>query len=246
MFVAPVYWDINSLSTFRNFDLLSNSSFLVQSSCFLLAPPFLVSVSFAQSCFLCFLCSPTRPLLTASPTTVSEWEEVGAEQRAGISTPITITSSGVLNEVTHSSVAGANHCSLLPKHSDNDRQRGGFSCLETLNLTQAQTVHVETHMAVDGESDEKVSDTRSSIKRDTHMSFPLANRLPGCMETGRRCADLSTAALSLLYDPLHHHIQAVNLSSNAHATADMWIPSSDFNWAHIQRRCWSSRRGMRS
>lgn len=78
-----------------------------------------------------------------------------SEQQAGISTPITITSSGVLNEVTHSSAAGANHCSLLPKHSDNDRQSGGFSCVEMPNLTQARTAHVETHMVADGEWKEK-------------------------------------------------------------------------------------------
>lgn len=38
-----------------------------------------------------------------------------SEQQASISTPITITSSGVLNEVAHGSAAGANRCSLLPK-----------------------------------------------------------------------------------------------------------------------------------
>lgn len=108
-----------------------------------------------------------------------------SERQAGISTPITITSSGVLNEVTHSSAAGANHCSLLPKHSDNDRQRGGFSCLEMLNLTQAHTVHVETHMVAHGEKKEnEVSDAESVRKRDTHLSyvsFPLANKLPACI-----------------------------------------------------------------
>lgn len=39
---------------------------------------------------------------------------VMAKQHSGISALITIISSGVLNEVAHSSVAGANHCSLLP------------------------------------------------------------------------------------------------------------------------------------
>lgn len=48
------------------------------------------------------------------------------------------------------------------------------------------------------------------------------------MEAGRRGGDLSAAALSLLYGPLHHRANAVNLSSNWHATADMWFPSSDF------------------
>lgn len=105
-------------------------------------------------------------------------------QQAGISTPITITSSGVLNEVTHSSAAGANHCSLLPKHSDNDRQSGGFGCAEMLNLTQAHTVHVETHMVADGEWRERVLDTEIVRKIDTHLSnvsFPLAKKLTACI-----------------------------------------------------------------
>lgn len=48
------------------------------------------------------------------------------------------------------------------------------------------------------------------------------------METGPRWGDLSTAALSLLYGPLHHHIEAVNPSSNWHSAADMWFLSSNF------------------
>lgn len=79
------------------------------------------------------------------------------EQQAGISTPITITSSGVLNEVAHGSAAGgANHCSLLLfffKRSDNGGRRGGFSCLGMPNLTRLHTVRFKNkhwHTAANG------------------------------------------------------------------------------------------------
>lgn len=59
-----------------------------------------------------------------------------------------------------------------------------------------------------------------------------AKKTPACvlgeMETSPRWGDLSRAALSLLYGPLHHHIEAVNPSSNWPAAADMWFLSSDF------------------
>lgn len=151
-----------------------------------------------------------------------------SEQRASISTPITITSSGVLNEVTHSSAAGANHCSLLPKHSDNGWQKGGLGWREMLNLAPAHTVHKGRHMVAGGEwRGKEVSDIVRK-KRDAHLScasFPLAKT---ACETGQQRGDLSTAAPALLYDPLHHHIRAVNPSSKRHAAADMWFLSRHF------------------
>lgn len=50
-----------------------------------------------------------------SRATVRVRQRRESEQQASIFSPITITSSGVLNEVAHGSGARANHCSLLPK-----------------------------------------------------------------------------------------------------------------------------------
>lgn len=90
--------------------------------------------------------------------------------------------------MTHSSAAGANHCSLLPKHSDNDRQSGGFSCVEMLNLTQAHTAHVETHMVADGEWKEKEVLGTEFVRKNRYTSvlcvLPLGEEA-GCLYSQR-------------------------------------------------------------
>ncbi len=67
-------------------------------------------------------------------------------------------------------------CSL--KCSDNDGQRGGFSCLEMPNLTQTHTVHVKTQSVADGEWIKEGSFWHWDCQKiDTHLScvsFPSA------------------------------------------------------------------------
>lgn len=88
--------------------------------------------------------------------------------------------------------------------------------------------HTDTHTQwcdENGKEEKDISNPEIVRKRDTHLSnasFPSAR----CRGEGAVClcfqrwkpaqwlGDLSTAALSLLYGPLHHHTDAVNPSSN--------------------------------